>query len=300
MRCRRCTQKAVVDLKSHHTAFCRDCFFFFVERQVERSVAKHRMFAPDEKVLICVSGGKDSLALWDVLHRLGYETEGLYIDLGIGDYSKRSGDKVRAFAQKNELPLTVVDLEAQGIPIPKLAKRSRRGECSLCGTVKRHFFNAVAKEKGASVVATGHNLDDEAGRLLGNVLHWQMEYLAKQSPVLPAVGDMLIRKVEPLCRLSERETAAYAVLRGIDYVLEECPMSRGATSMQYKEIMNLLEDKMPGTKMNFFNNFLKTSDIFKLKDNNLLEDYREPTVCSSCGFPSYLDPCNFCRLTKED
>ena len=68
---------------------------------------------------------------------------------------------------------------------------------------------------------------DEAGRLLGNVLHWQMEYLSKQSPVLPAVGDMLIKKVEPLCRLSERETAAYALLRGIDYVIEECPMSRG-------------------------------------------------------------------------
>ena len=49
-------------------------------------------------------------------------------------------------------------------------------------------------------LATGHNLDDEAAVLFGNVLHWQMGYLLRQSPVLEADGEGLSRKVKPFCR----------------------------------------------------------------------------------------------------
>jgi len=186
----------VVDLKSHNTAFCRECFFLFVERQVGRAIREHRMLTTADRVLVCVSGGKDSLALWDILQRMGYRTDGLYIDLGIPGYSTRSREKIDQFAAPRGLRPIVVSLGELSIPIPELARRNRRAECSVCGTVKRHFFNRVARESGYTVVATGHNLDDEAGRLLGNILHWQMEYLSKQSPVLPAVGELLVRRVE--------------------------------------------------------------------------------------------------------
>ncbi len=51
---------------------------------------------------------------------------------------------------------------------------------------KRHLFDKAAVDGGYDVVVTGHNLDDEAAVLLGNVLHWDIEYLARQLPVLPA------------------------------------------------------------------------------------------------------------------
>jgi uncharacterized protein (TIGR00269 family) len=258
------------------------------------------MFPQKDRILVCVSGGKDSLVLWDLLLRLGYQTHGLYIDLGINGYSDRSRQKVDEFAAGNGLELTVVSLEQRGIPIPKLARRNRRSDCSICGTLKRHFFNRVAVEGGFSVVATGHNLDDETGRLLGNILHWQWAYLAKQGPALPAVGDMLVKKVEPLCRLTERETAAYAILRGIDYVLEECPLSRGASSNRYKQILNLLEEWMPGTKSNFYQGFLKHAHLFQAHEADKSEMAASSTICSSCGFPSYLEPCTFCRLTNKE
>jgi uncharacterized protein (TIGR00269 family) len=251
-----------------------------------------------DRILVCVSGGKDSLALWDLLLRLGYRAEGLYIDLGIEDYSRRSREKVEAFVQGRGLELRVVSLEEEGFPIPELARRNRRAECSVCGTVKRHYFNRVAAEGGYDVVATGHNLDDEAGRLLGNLLHWQWEYLSKQSPVLPGVGEALVKKVEPLCRLTERETAAYALLRGIDYQLEECPMSRGATSLKYKEVLNLLEDWMPGTKAAFYQGFLKNSEIFRRETDQAPLESPSSFRCSQCGQPSLAEICNFCRLTN--
>ena len=87
------------------------------------------------------------------------------------------------------------------------------------------------------MVATGHNLDDEAAVLYGNVLRWDLAYLGRQLPVLPA-GDGFVRKVKPLVRLSERETAAYCVLQGIDYIVEECPMAAGNRHLGYKEALN--------------------------------------------------------------
>lgn len=302
MKCRRCKQKAVVDLKNHHTAFCKDCFFEFVERQVRRAIHEHRMMEKGERVLVCVSGGKDSLALWDLLCRLGYEAHGLHVDLGIEDYSRHSRQKVERFANQRGLSLRSVSLEELQIPIPLLARRSRRAECSVCGIVKRHFFNKVAVEGGYRVVATGHNLDDEAGRLLGNLLHWQWEYLHKQRPVLEAVGDLLARKVQPLCRLTERETAAYAILRNIDYVIQECPMSRGATSLRYKEVLNLLEDQMPGTKASFYHGFLRESDkllrAWKSEQAREAPGQAKLSRCSGCGSASFMDPCNFCKITS--
>ena len=55
--------------------------------------------------------------------------------------------------------------------------------------MKRYQFNRIAVQNEYDVMATGHNLDDEASRLLGNVLRWQTEYLDKQSPTLPASVD---------------------------------------------------------------------------------------------------------------
>ena len=117
------------------------------------------------------------------------------------------------------------------------------------------MFNRAAREHGYDVVATGHNLDDEAATLLGNTLRWQTDYIARQFPVLPA-EEGFARKVKPLYRLSELETAAYAFLRGIDYVVEECPLVAGNTQLRYKEAMNRLEATSPGTKAQFFLSYL--------------------------------------------
>ena len=85
--------------------------------------------------------------------------------------------------------------------------------CSACGLSKRHLFDKAALEGGYDAVVTGHNLDDEAAVLFGNMLRWQTDYLGRQRPVLPARNGFP-RKVKPLVRLAEREMAAYCVIRG--------------------------------------------------------------------------------------
>ena len=260
MRCRKCAHPAVIKMPRHNTSLCKDCFTEFVHTQVRRAIKSHRMFAADDRILVAVSGGKDSLTLWGILLKLGYRADALYVDLGIGDYSVRSRQKVQRFtdtvaaAYQSKLHVHTVEQE-QGAGIRELATLVHRPTCSTCGTMKRYQFNRVAVEQDYDVMATGHNLDDEAARLLGNVLHWQTDYLDKQTPSLPASLDGFAKKVKPLYRLTEREIAAYAVIHHIDYIVEECPMAKGSKLLAYKHALNRLEADSPGTKQTFYLKF---------------------------------------------
>jgi uncharacterized protein (TIGR00269 family) len=294
MKCRRCKAPAVVEVRRHNAAFCRDCFLRHVRTQVERAIDAHDMLGPEDRVLVAVSGGKDSLALWDVLLELGYRADGLYLGLGIGDYSTRSGEVVRAFARERGATLIEVDLaEAYGFDVPTAGRKGSRSTCAVCGLSKRYVFNRAARENGYGVIATGHNLDDEAATLLGNTLRWQTDYIARQFPVLPA-EEGFARKVKPLYRLSELETAAYAFLRGIEYVVEECPLVAGNTQLRYKEAMNRLEATSPGTKAQFFLSYLdRAAPLFAT------QDVAELRPCERCDQPTTGRFCAFCRARAQ-
>jgi tRNA-5-methyluridine54 2-sulfurtransferase len=261
------------------------------------------MFDRDARILVAVSGGKDSLALWDVLLRAGYRADALTINLGIGSYSTKSLAKTRRYADcYPEAKLLVYDLRIEaGESLREIAQRVRRARdhpCSLCGLVKRHVMNQVARDGEYDVLATGHNLDDEAATLFGNLLNWQMGYLTRQAPVLPARADGLVRKVKPFCRFYERETAAYAILRDIDYMLDECPHAAGATSLEQKAVLNQLEHLHPGTKTRFYLGFLRSraEGLFRYQENSV------PGLhpCEACGQPtSAPELCAFCRLWRD-
>src|SRR3954469_11938595 len=263
MRCRSCRQPPVIELRRHNAAFCKDCFLRHCREQVKRAVHDFRMMEPGDRVLVAVSGGKDSLALWDLLLDLGYDADGLYLGLGIGEYSDSSGEFARAYAARRGVRLVEVDLPADyGYDIPSGSKAARRVPCSACGLSKRHLFDQAARDGGYDVVVTGHNLDDEAAVLFGNVLRWQTDYLGRQLPVLPARHGFP-RKVKPLVRLGEREMAAYCVVRGIDYIVEECPMAAGNRHLGYKEALNTIEAGSPGAKHDFYFGFLsRASELF--------------------------------------
>jgi tRNA(Ile)-lysidine synthase TilS/MesJ len=186
MKCRSCRGPAVIEIRRHHAAFCVEDFLSMFRAQVEKAIRRFQMMTPDDRIMVAVSGGKDSLALWDVLLGLDYDVTGLYLGLGIAEYSDRSHDVAQAFADARGARLLTVDLERDhGYDIPTAGKRGSRSTCAVCGLSKRYVFNRAALEGGFDVVATGHNLDDEAATLLGNTLRWQTEAIARQSPALP-------------------------------------------------------------------------------------------------------------------
>ena len=302
LRCKRCRGKVVIEIRRHNAAFCRDCFFHYVRQQVERAIAKHRMLAPADRVLVAVSGGKDSLALWELLLDLGYQADGLYLSLGIGGYSERSRQVCEQFAAARGATLLVRDLAAEhGYTIPEAAGRPGRSSCGVCGLSKRYVFNRAALDGGYDVVATGHNLDDEAAVLFGNTLRWDLASLARQFPVLEATHPGLVKKIKPLYRVAERETAAYCVLRGIDYVIEECPLVGGNTQLRHKQTLDRMEEAAPGTKHTFLFGYLdKAAELLRGADPAAL------TECARCGMvtqaphdPAEVPVCAFCRARER-
>jgi uncharacterized protein (TIGR00269 family) len=299
VKCRVCREPAVIDVRRHNANFCTEHFLKLCRDQVGKAIAGFGMLTPGERVLVAVSGGKDSLALWDLLLDLGYATDGLYVGLGIGEYSESSVTHARAFAEDRGADLVEVDLrETHGYDIPTGARSARRSPCSVCGISKRHVFDRAALDGGYDALATGHNLDDEAAVLFGNVLRWEAEYLARQHPVLPA-RDGFPRKVKPLVRLGERETAAYCILRGIDYEVEECPMAVGNKHLGYKEALNAIEAASPGSKHQFYFGWLERAACrFTAPDEGGGEEVAL-AACERCGAPTPGDVCAFCRLAER-
>lgn len=304
MKCRKCGGKASVNMRQHKLALCKEHYLEWIPEQTERFIKKYEMFTREEKILVAVSGGKDSLALWDILVQLGYQADGLYIGLGIDEgigYSSNSHRLTQKFADEHGLMLHVVDVEKEyGQPIPVLADLTHRGKgrpCSVCGLTKRHVMNRIARDLGYAVLATGHNLDDEAAVLFGNTLNWLGDYLLRQGPVLPA-SPGLARKVKPLCRFYEREMAAYALLRGIEYIYEECPFAKGSKTIYYKELLNQLETETPGAKLNFYLKFLEVRKQGLFVEQDMAQARLVP--CSNCGQPTSAPGlCSFCRLMER-
>src|SRR5215217_6745519 len=260
MRCKRCRGQAVMEVRRHNAAFCRDCYLHYVGQQVTRAIAKYRMLGHTDRVLVAVSGGKDSLA--------------------------------------RGARLLVHDLAAEhGYTIPEAAGGTGRSSCGVCGLSKRYVFNKAALDGGYDVVCTGHNLDDEAAVLFANTLRWETGAMARQFPVLEATRPGLVKKVKPLYRVAERETAAYCVLKGVDYVVEECPLVAGNTQMRHKETLNQMEEAATGTKHSFLFGYLeREAGLLAVADDAQLAE------CARCGMttqapedPAEAPVCAFCR-----
>src|SRR5436305_153214 len=93
----------------------------------EDEVVYRTVVQPGDRVLVAVSGGKDSLGLWHLLRGLGYDADGLYVGLGIGEYSDESRAYADAFAHKEGWKLLHVDIpETFGFDIPDGSRAAKR------------------------------------------------------------------------------------------------------------------------------------------------------------------------------
>ncbi len=295
MKCRKCRQKAIINMPEHRLALCQPCYSPWFLEHTERAIKKFDMFTHQDRILVAVSGGKDSLALWHALVQLGYEADGFYIDLGIdGDigYSDQSKRACVTFSERLNRMLHMTSVsEEVGASVPQIKDLTRRAACSGCGLVKRYFMNRVSLEAGYDVIATGHNLDDEVAVLFGNTLRWDQEYLARQYPVLDE-RDGLKKKVKPFIYFTEKQTTVYSLVNRIVYIRDECPFSVGATSLHYKDIINKLEHHSPGSKRRFLDGFFQVRDCF------LQSEATKLTPCQQCGQPTTAGVCAYCRLVE--
>ena len=254
---------------------------------------RQRMAEPGQCILVAISGGKDSLALALQLHELGYVVHCLHVDLAIPDSSPEARRACERFCADLGVPLKVVALREHGLAIPLVKAKVRRPICSVCGKLKRYFFNKYALDNQFAVLATGHNLDDEISRLFANTLRWDSSYLSDQGPVLPAAAGFA-RRIKPLYRLSEFEIANFCFLKGIEHVTSACPYSPKASFPVYKALFSDLEERMPGAKIQFYENFLRRGrPVFEAWAGQRGSGLQP---CPGCGFPTSEELCGVCRI----
>lgn len=302
-RCKWCGGEAEVFLPYARLRLCRMHFRDYVVRRVRQTIERYRMISEGERVLVALSGGKDSLVLLHIFSMLNSgevpgasldcEVEAVTLDLGIRGYSAKSIDVARSHCKKLGVRHHVVRIaEVAGFTIDDVASRGGRPACSVCGTVKRYVLNKVGVELGFDRLATGHNLDDEAAVLLSNYVSANVELLSRQSPVLPG-RERMISRIKPLFEVSESETAMYAYFEGLKPVEEECPYAVAPSTHRFKRVLDMLENEAPATKISMIRGFLK-----KIKP--LLEEANKALLksCNVCGYPSSSDMCSFCRLRR--
>ena len=135
----------MIDVRRQNANYCRDHFLRMCRDQVAKAIHDFDMLRPGERVLVAVSGGKDSLACWHILRELGYDADGFVIGLGIGEYSDESTQFARSFAEERGWKLhetslrTTTGSTCRPRRRPPIACRVARAGCrsATCSTRRR-------------------------------------------------------------------------------------------------------------------------------------------------------------------
>ncbi len=288
MRCRICGKKAVYA----DQRLCKEHFIEFVKRKVEK-VLKKVMNLEEKRILLAVSGGKDSLTMAHLLKGFDSEKELLYINLGIPDYSDEAEKIVRKFAKEHEYKLNVVKLSDYGFTIKDVYEAWKKGlirekVCSICGLAKRYIFNSFAFEHGFDFVATAHNKTDAKAFAFLGIASGNFEYASRLAPINPGKKELrLVGRIKPLFYVTEKESMLYALLNRIKFLEATCPYAGGASQLRAKQLLAKIEEEFP----NFGNNLLKLVRKLPKKEQEL-------RTCEICGYPSTRRICKFCRVRE--
>jgi len=294
MKCDRCENLAVHSRKYSGENLCSDCFSNSILRKTAKTISKYNMIKNDELVCVAVSGGKDSLALLQILNQMSkthnFRINAITVDEGIPGYRDEALNIVdkfcselnvdhKIYSYKDLFDLTLEDAL-------DLREDEKTSSCSICGTLRRRAFDHAAKDCNADVIATAHNLDDNLQTFLINMTSGDTNRIGWMDP---DTSSNSIRKIKPFCEIYESEIVFYAFTNNIPFQSEPCPHMNEGIRTEIREFLNSLEGLHSGIKNNLFNSTVKISQI--VKDSN----YKQKTICSNCGNECTGKICSVCN-----
>ncbi len=305
VKCSKCRKhEALVHLRYARQKLCKDCFNEHFVSRLRRAVEKYRMFKSHEKVAVAVSGGKDSVALLHALKHAFPEQDivAIHINLGIAYYSDHLEGKVRQLAQQLNVPLIVYNLKKEeDYTIDDFLKtKFRKKMCSVCGIIKRHIFSKLASDVKADVVATGHNLDDMVGTMMASFFAGDFESIARLKPVLKPLIPGQPRKIKPLITTPEIEDLYYVLLNELPVQACSCPHSLGSSVKNYKQMIDMLEERNPNVKYQLLSVFTKKLIPLIEKEQRKEVQVIEVHPCKICGLPTSSEDgvCSKCKRVQ--
>lgn len=291
VNCDFCKEKSVII----NTNLCKNHFIEYVENTVKKTIEDFKLLNKKDKILVATSGGKDSLTTLYILKKLGYGVEGLLIDEGINNYREKTIIDMEEFSKKYNIPFIIKSFEKEyGYSLDESFKKLDLNACHACGIFRRQLLNKYSSEY--DVIATGHNLDDEAQSVMMNVLKSQTELLSRIGPITGLKkSNKFTKKIKPLYFIPEKHIKIYTLLKGLKNTFTECPYTHDSFRNEVQEALNELESKKQGSKLNIVKHFLKSQDKIK-------EDFKtdnEINSCIRCGEPTNKEICNACELVEK-
>jgi len=285
---------------------CVRCFCKTVEDRVRKTISKYEMLGPKDRIMVAVSGGKDSVTLLHILSKIEKAFPDVVlcagtVDEGIRDYR----DEALRIAEENCRKLGVDHVvtsfkELFGYELDEIVELiRRRGEngltpCSYCGVLRRKALNIMAREAGVDKLVIAHSLDDETQTMLLNVVHGDPMRIARSKPVLDVVHPKLVQRVKPLCMVPEKEVVLYAYLKGIEFQSIPCPYAQTALRNDIRDMLNRMEHKHAGTLFTVFRSIEKIRPALEaFAEEVKLQD------CRLCGEPTVGDLCRACQMLQE-
>lgn len=264
------------------------------EDQVAETLNASRMIEDGDRIAVALSGGKDSAVLLYVLKKIlagkAVELFAITIDEGIKGYREDTIGSARRISQELGVELKMISFRDEfGSDLDGIVKGIDRAPCTFCGVLRKSALNRTARDLGATKLATGHNLDDEAQSVMMNYLKGDIERLFRLSPRRPRPG--LVPRIKPLRYIPEKEVALYGILVGVYPEAPECPYARSSMRFEIRNMMNGLERDYPGTKGSVLRGFEKI-----LKSAEDRPAVTPLSSCSICLEPSVGDLCKACQL----
>ena len=252
MKCQRCSKSAVIYQKYSNAHLCKSHFIEDVERKIKRDIRKFKMVGRSEKIAVALSGGKDSIALLYILHKIfrnrpDLEFMAITIDEGIKGYRENTIDHAIKLTGELGIRHIIRSFEDEfETSLDALTREKENRACTLCGVLRKNILNKAARELGANKIAIGHNLDDESQTILMNYMRGDIDRLKRMIPGTIQKG--MVPRIKPLRSIPEKEVALYGFLNNLPVSMDECPYAGFALRNEIRELLNNYEVNHPGTK----------------------------------------------------
>lgn len=212
-----------------------------VEEKVKKAIYKYGLITDGDRILVGLSGGKDSLALVDLLgrrsriYRPKFEVVVAHITMSNIPYRSDLA-YLRSRAEAYGLPFIVRETSFDP------STDTRKSPCFLCSWMRRKVLFEIAKEEKCNKIALGHHQDDILETLLMNLIH-QGAFGTMPPRLKMDKFDMEI--IRPLCLVEEKELIRLSEMMAYPGQLKNCPYETASSRSQMKELLARMEEVNP-------------------------------------------------------
>jgi uncharacterized protein (TIGR00269 family) len=266
-----------------------------IEERATLTIGKNHLIRAGDRIAVALSGGKDSTALLLLLSRLVQQWQdvtlvAITVDEGIEGYRHETICAAERLTRQLGVEHHITGFfELFGGDLDTLLKGREEQACSVCGILRKKALNVAAHRAGATKLATGHNLDDEAQSVLMNLMRGDLPRLIRNSN--SDTSGTFIPRIKPLSFISEKEIAVYLMLIDAWTDFPDCPYTRYALRREVRSMLATFEYRHPGTMLHLMESKRKVQHYCA---GSMVSDPIKK--CTRCGDPCSSDLCQVCQL----